>query len=603
MCGINGFNWPDQALVEKMNHATRYRGPDDRGRYVDNQISLGFCRLSIIDLSADGNQPMSNEDGSIWVVFNGEIYNYRTLRAELVAKGHLFRSQTDTEIIIHGYEEYGLEVFNRLRGMWGLCLYDRHKAQMILCRDRFGIKPLYYFMDAKRLVFSSMIAGILCHDIPKQPNDQAVMEFLAFNLEQHTEQTFFAGVNSLLPGHLLRYDLASRRGKVDRWYSPQQRFAVGAEELREIFDESVRLHLVSDVPVGVCLSGGIDSTAIACTMHNELLAPFCTYSLTVPGSLLDESRYIKEVGRLTQAQQYFTTIQPEEFLSDLGDFVSAMEEPVTGLSAYAQYKVFKLAHEQGAKVLLDGQGGDELFAGYHYYYGYRFYELFSQGNWLQLVSEMRAYHRKMGGWFAHGLFGFLLLPNLIRRTLWRRNLTPWLNHELLVELCGDGMDPRWQRMGVRQILNQTLFSTSIPHNLMWEDKSSMRWSIECRVPFVDVDMVEAALGLDTDLLLTNGETKRLFKAAIWDILPVMIRNRKDKIGFQADEDGLFRDERVAPFVDDIVHSASFQERPYWDGKVLLKEFEEHMNGRVNSGQLLWKCINLELWLGGMENVR
>ncbi len=596
MCGINGFTWRDERQIAAMNHATRNRGPDDVGVYVDDDVSLGHCRLAIIDLSAAGHQPMSNADGTIWCVYNGEVYNFREIRGPMAAAGHIFRSQTDTEVVIRAYETEGLACLDRLNGMWGLAFYDRRRRRLVLARDRFGIKPLYYRLDGGRLIFSSMIAGILTHPLPRAPNDRAVMQFLAFNLEQHDRQTFFDGICSLAPGHWLEFDLDTGRHRIERWYEPAARPAAGEDELREAFTASVRRRTVSDVPIGVCLSGGIDSTAITTTLDATLIEPFDTYSLVAPGSDADESRYIEEVARHTRIRTHFTTVAAGEFLDDVDDFVEAMEEPVAGLSAYAQYQVFKLAHAHRAKVLLDGQGGDEILAGYVYYFGYYFYELLAGLKWFALAREMIQSYRKLRDPFPHALLAFLLAPRGLRQWLWRARVCPWIDHDYLERTCGDEMDPRWRRMTVQESLRQTLGSTSIPHNLMWEDKSAMRWSIESRVPFLDVDFVETAMALDTPDLLRDGETKVAFKRAMSGLLPPAIRDRKDKVGFEAPADEFFRDRRVAAFTREVFDSPAFGRRPYWQAKRLRSIFNRHLAGRTKAGQTLWKCLNTELWL-------
>ncbi|MFC1975125.1 asparagine synthase (glutamine-hydrolyzing), partial [Chloroflexota bacterium] len=282
MCGINGFTWQDGALIQAMNDVTKYRGPDDRGIYVDENISLGHTRLSIIDLSSDGHQPMSNEDDTIWITYNGEIYNFQEIRENLPKAGHFFKSKTDTEVIIHAYEMYGLNCMNKFNGMWAFGIYDKNEETLILSRDRYGIKPLYYYVDEERLTFSSMITGILSHQIEIVPNDRAIMEYLAFNLEQHDTYTFFENVNSLAPGHLLIYNLKTKKHRVQRWYTPESREIKNSDTLKNYFTNSVKLRAISDVPVGVCLSGGIDSTAITCTLDKYFTNTFNTYSLIVP---------------------------------------------------------------------------------------------------------------------------------------------------------------------------------------------------------------------------------------------------------------------------------------------------------------------------------
>ena len=595
MCGINGFNWEDKTLITDMNRVTKHRGPDGEGFYIGKNTSLGHVRLSIIDLSEKGQQPMSNEDGTVWITYNGEIYNFQELREELIKKGHIFKSKTDTEVIIHAYEEYGLDCVKQFNGMWGFCIYDKNKDLLILSRDRFGIKPLYYYMDKDRIIFSSMIAGILCHDIETTPNDKAIMEYLAFNLEDHGEYTFFKNIYSLMNGSILIYNLKTKQHNIKQWYYPESRDVKNEEDIRDIFIESIRLRTISDVPVGSCLSGGIDSSAIVCTLDKFLEGTFNTYSLIVPGSSIDESRYIKEVGRDTDTQQFFTIVEEDGFLDEFHDFVVAQEEPVTGLSPYAQYRVMKLAHKHGAKVLLDGQGGDEIFAGYTYYFSWYFYQLFTEFKLYTLIKEMGLYLKNFKNVFPHAMFVFLLFPKSIKYFAWKKLMNKWVNHELLEGVCGE-KDPRWKAMDLKDGLSLTLFSTAIPHLLRWEDKSSMRWGIESRVPFLDVVLVESAISLPSEQKLHNGKTKVVFKRAMDDILPEMIKNRTDKIGFGTPVDDFFRNEKIVEFCKRIIYSESFKRRPYWKWVTVEKIFIDHIQNKKNIGNTIWKWINLEIWL-------
>ncbi len=575
MCGINGFNWNDIYLIEEMNIATKHRGPDDKGIYVDEKISLGHVRLSIIDLSEKGHQPMSNEDETIWITYNGEIYNFQELRYDLGKKGHVFKSNTDTEVIIHAYEEYGLNCVKQFNGMWVFCIYDTNKDILVLSRDQFAIKPLYYYIENNTFIFSSMIAGILCHDIKTAPNDRAIMEYLAFNLEDHKQYTFFANIYSLPQGSTLTYDLKTSRHSIQQWYHLTFREVKNEEVIRDKFIESVRLRTISDVPIGSCLSGGIDSSAIVCTLDTILKNNFSTFSLVVPGSSIDESKYIKEVGRNTKTQQFFTTIGVDEFLKEVDDFIIAQEEPVTGLSPYAQYRVMKLAHEQGAKVLLDGQGGDEIFAGYNYYFSYYFYELFTNLKWYTLLKEIVLYIKNSKNFFPHLMFAFLCLPVSVKYIFWKTFDKKWINHEMLEKVCVD-KDPRWKAMNLNDSLRLTLFSTAIPHLLRWEDKNSMRWSIESRVPFLDFTLVESVNSLPSEQKLCNGKTKVIFKKAMNNILPEMIKNRTDKKGFETPRDDFFRNEKIIEFCKKIIYSESFKNRPYWQWNKVEKIFIDHI---------------------------
>ncbi|TFG45607.1 MAG: asparagine synthase (glutamine-hydrolyzing), partial [Candidatus Brocadiia bacterium] len=550
-------------------------------------VSLGNCRLAILDLTPHGHQPMSNEDGSLWIVHNGEIYNFEELRTELIQLGHTFISRTDTEVVLHAYEQWGIESFEKFHGMWGFCLYDKKAGELILSRDPFGIKPVYYYHHDDRFIFSSMISGILVHKIDTRPNDTAVMEFLAYNLKGHTNNTFFENISIVPAGHYIRYDLKTGKPAVVKWYTPRIHENVSVQDIRQAFFNSVKYRTVADVPIGSCLSGGIDSTAIVCTLDKQLDYPFSTFSFSAPGYKIDETKYIKEVGKHTKTKQFFTEITDEEFLDEIYDLVKTLEEPILGPSLYAQYRVMKLAHQHGAKVLLDGQGGDEIFGGYTYYFAYRFYGLLRRCRLITLCREMFLCAKNFKSFLPFGLFTFILMPNRLKNAIFKLFVRRWINHSLLVKLCGERSDPRWQKLSLKEALRLTLFSTSIPHLLLWEDKNSMRWSVESRVPFLDTKLVEMALSLQPEQKLKNGKTKLIFKQAIKDILPEMILARKDKIGFTVPVNDLFRSPKIIDFCKKIIYSDSFKSRPYWKWDRICRMFNAHIAGRKNHGKELW----------------
>jgi asparagine synthase (glutamine-hydrolysing) len=595
MCGINGITFSDRAIIASMNRVCKNRGPDDEGVFVDESVSLGHRRLSIIDLSPAGHQPMCNEDETIWLVYNGEVYNFQQLRAELEPLGHKFRSHTDSEVIIHAWEQWGTQCFDMFNGMWAFCIYDRAKQRLVLCRDRFGIKPLFYAVQDGRLIFSSMISAILAAGVKTSPNDKSIMQYLAYNLEHHSSETFFNNIFSLEPGSFLEYNLKTQTYSISKWYTPAKKQNVTNDDIRSSFIDSVRSQTVADVPIGSCLSGGIDSSAIVCTLDKFLPYKFFTFSYTVPGSPLDERRYIEEVGRHTKTEQFFTQTSEDDFVAEFEDFVKSLEEPVLGLSPYAQYRVMKLANQHGAKVLLDGQGGDEIFAGYIYYFSYVFYELLTQWKIISLCKEMFAYFRTFKNVMPLGLFAFMLMPSWLRHGLWKVFVNRWLNHGLLEKLSGKGSDPRWCGMSLDDALKLTLFSTAIPHLLRWEDKNAMRWSIESRVPFLDLHLVENAMALKSEQKLKEGKTKIAFKQAVRDILPAMISGRRDKIGFGTPVDEFFRLPKVVNYCKEVIYSDSFKKRPYWNWQKVEKMFNSHITGKGNFGKELWKLVNVEVW--------
>jgi asparagine synthase (glutamine-hydrolysing) len=610
ICGINGFTWNDPELIQKMNLALQHRGPDDQGVYVDDVVSLGHRRLAIIDLSDAGRQPKCNEDGSIWIVFNGEIYNYQEIRETLAARGHKFSSQTDTEVIVHAYEEWGTDCVERFNGMWSFAIYDKRTECIFFSRDRFGVKPLYFSKDDMGLIFSSEIKGILQHSVKRAPYDKAVYDYLIHGFLDHLPQTFFQGIERLMPGHSMIYTLLDGRLERFRWYDLDKeleemvsRMATedeAAEKIRELFMDSVRYRLISDVPVGSCLSGGIDSSAIVYAMRDlKERAEIKTFSLIFPGKKIDESSFIEEVVADTKVESHSVSPDTEDLVRDLTDLILTQEEPFGSLSIYGQYMVMQLAHENKMKVLLDGQGSDEVFAGYLIYHKYYLFE-----SLLHLrFGEARASAKRMG----NPLQDLVLFPAMTvlsalglsggwlgRIWLSRMNhLKGWEGMDLANPLIERGFD-------LNRALASDLLRYSIPQLLRYEDKNSMRWSIESRVPFLDFRLVELAASLPSSCKIRRGTTKYILRKALKGLVSERILGRKDKIGFAAlDEDWLMSQDFVQ-MAQEIFSSSRFEGRRYWKSQMVMQMLDEHTGAggrkRKNHSIALWRIINAELWM-------
>lgn len=601
MCGINGFSFPSSDLITKMNKANRLRGPDDTGTYVDDRVSLGHNRLSIIDLSPNGHQPMSNEDDTVWIVYNGEVYNFQELRERLIAAGHRFKSDTDTEVILHGYEEYGFECEKHFNGMWAFCIYDKRKNLLFLGRDQYGIKPLYYRLDDRNIAFSSTISGLLCHG-RDEPDPKAIMMYLAYNLEDYDEDTFFLHVKRLLPGHSGVYDLKTRTLEVKAWYSDEGKAvdrSMDAENLRNTFIASVRSRTISDVPIGACLSGGIDSSSIVCVLDSLLDQRFKCFSMVAPGFKRDESKYIDIVGQSAEIDQYRVEIGERQFYDDLLDFMLYQEEPVIGMSTFAQYQVMKLAHGQQMKVLLDGQGGDEILGGYTYYFGYHYLELLRKMKLGTLAKEFMSdwtYNQHQNNLFPVMMFGFLLIPDPLKFEVWSRTMEKWVNKQHLVEVCGRKGDPRWYVKTMDGIQQMSLRMTAIPEMLRYEDKNSMRFGIESRVPFLDPDLVEYCRRLAIPQRISKGVSKKLFREAMKGIVPDAILSRRDKVGFESRVDDFFRSQEIVDLCNKVFTSQRFRSRPYWVADNVMALLNDHVSGKARAGDKLWKILTTELWL-------
>ncbi len=600
MCGINGFNWSNKKLIKEMNAAIKHRGPDDEGYYTDKRISLGSVRLAIVDLSSKGHMPMVSKDKNLIIIHNGEIYNYKE-----IGKGDSFKSRTDTEVILHAYKKWGTKCVKKFNGMWAFAIYDKEKDILFLSRDRFGIKPLYYYYSKNKFIFSSEIKAILRHDIERKTNDAIIFDYLFYNLVDHTEETFFKGIKRLMPGHNLIFNLKTGELKIEEYYNIKKRIKYKKrklkqddyKKLKELFLKSVQRRLISDVPVGSCLSGGIDSSSIVCAMRNLNKRKIIkTFSLSFPHENIDETKYQKIIIKRAQTKSYFTTPKPEEFLDDLNDFLLSQEEPVTGTSAYAQYRVMKLAHDNKMKVLLDGQGSDELFAGYHYYFSYYFKELLLKLKWIKLIKEILDYKKVNRSNKAIKFFIFLLLPY---------NFKLWINYKKNNFLDKDFISNfKNRKVKIRQWKNRTLNSAliesliyySIPHLLRHEDKNAMRFSIESRVPFLDHQLVEFALSKPPYFNINKGITKYGLRKALRKLVPTAILSRKDKIGFATPEDKWLRNKRIEREIRRIINSESFKKRKYWNSNKIKKMYDKHIQGKKNYGNEIWKCICLEKWL-------
>jgi asparagine synthase (glutamine-hydrolysing) len=591
-----------------MNHALQHRGPDDQSTYIDDKISLGHRRLAIIDLSPAGRQPKSNEDESIWIVFNGEIYNFQEIRSELEKSGHHFSSNTDTEVIIHAYEEWGTDCVERFNGMWAFAIYNKNKGTIFFSRDRFGVKPIYFCQDEKGLIFSSEIKGILQHSIKRVPNEKAIYDFLVLGFVDHLPQTFFQGIDRLMPGESMIYDLSRGTMNKFKWYDLADKLSdagkiteeEAAKRIRELFEDSVRYRLISDVPVGSCLSGGIDSSSIVYAMRKDCQASeIKTFSMVFPGKKLDESSFINEVVATAKVEAHRVSPTTNDLLKDIYDLIQTQEEPFGSLSIYGQYKVMQLANKAGMKVLLDGQGSDEIFAGYFIYYKYYLFESLlhlRMGETIETAKRMKSKLQDIVLFPAMTLLSTLGLSQGILQNLWlsrRKYLKGFDKIVLSNPLTDRGFD-------LNRALHSDLTRYSIPQLLRYEDKNSMRWSIESRVPFLDYRLVELALSLPSSLKIRKGTTKYILRKAMKGLVSDRILERKDKIGFAApDEDWLMSPDFVET-ARQIFASNKFCSRRYWNADIVMQMLEEHLGvgckSRKNHSEMLWRIINVELWL-------
>jgi asparagine synthase (glutamine-hydrolysing) len=591
ICGFTGHRDPD--LLRAMAASLRHRGPDDDGFYESDAASLGFRRLAIIDLDT-GAQPMSTDGGRLQMVYNGEIYNYRELRAELEAQGRQFTTRSDTEVALHAYAEWGPAAFRRFNGMWAIALLDTRgdQPQLVLCRDHFGIKPLFFAEHAGRVVFASEIKAILEDPtFPRRVDEQQLYEYLGFGLYDHNDLTFFAGIRQVAAGAYVVVDGGGIRET--RYWTPvlAEDADPDPKEFLRLFTRAVERRLVADVPVGTCLSGGLDSSSIVCVM-DRLLAQHVpdsvslgdrlkTFSAVFPGDPIDERRYAEAVLAVTSADPTWVHPTSEEWLGELETWVWHAEEPMITTAPYAMWSVMRAA-SQKVTVLLDGQAGDELLGGYvPYQYVYL----------RQLLREHRYPEFSVESARARDTVG-----RLARRRMWERRHRVDVASLLRPEWTSGKQrphDPRVQDDLKRRLL-QDLTTFSLPSLLRYEDRNSMAHSMESRLPFLDQELVEWILRLPASAIVSGGWSRRILREAMRGILPEEVRQRRRKIGFTTPEFRWFRQQRSS--IQSLMRSPSFQSRPYWDAEAVAAAFRLACVGGSEESLFFWRAVNVELWL-------
>ena len=611
ICGIINFNKKpvEESKISRMMSKIKHRGPDDEGILIENNIGFGFVRLSILDLSPEGHQPMYDETNRFIIIHNGEVYNYIELREELIEKGYRFRSNTDTEVILKSYIEWGEDCLSKFNGMWAFCIFDRKTKHIFISRDRYGIKPFYYYLDENQFIFASEIPAILAIMSNKpRANYKTIFDFLVFNRTDQTEQTFFKEIKKLQHGCKLKiknsklriskwYDLPSRVGSTEPFNSPT--------EFRELFSSAVGLRLRSDVPVGVCLSGGLDSSSIVSILLKDFdKKDLNTFSAVYgEGKRGDESSFIQSYspagasakeGNQSISHMHYTTPNAETLFNDIDVFISAHAEPIPSTSPYAQFKVMELA-QKNVVVTLDGQGADEMLAGYHYFFGFYYKDLLKRIRLLRLISELVHYLKLHKSSYGLKTFLYFLLPSTLRTSV-RVGEKGYLRDSFIKQYSDNNTIAG--SLYNSASLNKALldhFEYKLEHLLKWEDRNSMYFSLESRVPFLDYRLVEKSLSLPSELILNNGWTKYILREAMKGVLPEKIRLRRDKIGFMTPEDEWFRTNKFQTIIWAILNSDSFRDREIIDPIYAKKLYQNHLDKKVQASKEIWKWINLELW--------
>ena len=615
MCGIAGIYNLNHQLVDKnilirMSDAIKHRGPNDVGFYLNKNLGFGHRRLSIIDLSTAGHQPMSNEDGSIWLIFNGEIYNYLELIPELKLKGHIFKSHTDSEVIIHAYEEYGEKCLNKFNGMWAFALWDNANKKLFCSRDRFGVKPFYYYYNNNQLIFSSEIKALFLHpEIKKVPNMRIIFDYLSYGFTDHTEQTFFKGIQQLRGSHYLT---VNKNGlKITKYWDLHERNDITinndngySQKFYRLFEDSIRLRLRSDVPIGTCLSGGLDSSSIVCIVNKLLkeegiknLGKYQkTFTSCFAEKKYDERQFSQSVIKQTGAEENLTFPKSENLFNEMQKIVWHQDEPFGSTSIFAQWCVMKLANKKNIKVLLDGQGGDELLGGYEGYKSSFFANLLKQFKIISLLKEINNFGIKSIAPLLPGIL-FYFLPRPLSNNLFHyfnRDNNRYLDNKFKLNYYHSVEHYKKFNNIFNNHLYENLIYYALPQLLHYEDRNSMAFSIEARVPFLDYRLVEFMFSIPSNQKIGSGYTKVVLRNAMKGIIPELIRKRRDKMGFVTPEDIWFRG-ILKKQIYSILNSFSFKKRGIFNVDQINKEFKLYCENKKNSGFIIWRWINLELW--------
>jgi len=631
MCGIVGFNWEDKSLVRRMAEAIIHRGPDDVAYFTDSGLSLGMRRLSIIDLKK-GIYPLTNEDRDIFLIFNGEIYNFPKLKEMLEQKGHFFRTHTDGEVMVHLYEEYKEDFVKYLNGMFAVCIYDSKKKELILARDRVGIKPLYYYYNKGNLVFASEIKSILeLNSIKREVNISALNQYFALR-HNLFEDTLFQGIKRLLPAHLIKFNLKDKSMNIQKYWDinlgaqGNESLAVYEKKIFELLKDSVKKQLVSDVPLGVYLSGGIDSSAIVLMMslirkEENSNAPIRTYSVGFAnGEKVNETKYARQVSELFGTEHKEFLIKPD-VVKLLPRIAWHCDEPL-GDSALIPVYLLSEDAKKTSTVVLTGDGGDELFAGYDHYRFLKATESASRvagfNNWAPFLNKKiplkmwdkfykhssnlgkSAYKRgenviknikdnKAKAYYElMGMFNDDERKELLKNNYYEKINYETINNEFFADKQTSAQDylKRAQLFDFKKMLAESF--------LMKTDRMTMAHSIEARVPLLDHRMVELAFSIPSKYKLKGfSETKYVFRRALRHHLPKNIVERKKQTFHVPVENWLDKD--LKGTVADLLNTTKLFKQGILDHNYVKKIMENYNSGKLFYARQLWTLLMFELW--------
>jgi asparagine synthase (glutamine-hydrolysing) len=590
-----------------MRDSLAHRGPDDAGMWtsVDGAVVLGSRRLAILDLSPGGHQPMPDTTGTVRVVFNGEIYNYVELREELAQEGYGFRSRTDTEVLLAAYKAWGTDCLARLNGMFAFAIWDEKRKRLFAARDRFGEKPFYYHCRPERGVFlfgSEIKALLMSKLVDARPNNSAVYQFLVLRELDRGAETMFLDILALPPAHALVYSPGPSTLKVWRYWNldPDAEIRLAnddayGERLLDLLRDSVRLRLRSDVPVGSSLSGGLDSSTIVSLVAQHRNGQRQeTFSARFHDAHFDEGPHIQRMADWAGVQPHYVYPDPARLPDELEVLTWYQGQPFFGSSVYAQWSVMRLAKECRVTVLLDGQGGDELLAGYHYYFGAYYRALIQQFRWGTFLSSFYCFARDQGPSSLPIIFYYLLPPSL--RPVLRRLVRPsCIPAEFAHQWGSRSVTPAIRfKDPVKEVLYETLTTSVLPTLLRYADRNSMAFSREVRLPLLDHRLVEFLFAIPAEQKMRGAETKVVLRNAIRGIVPEETRTRKDKLGFAPPQASWLRGPQRL-WAEEVLRSSSFRHRPWTEPKVVERIWQRFLSGQSHGDTMVWRWLSLEFW--------
>lgn len=612
MCGIAGElrfdrRVSDPSITRAMCDAQIHRGPDEEAYYTNAGLTLGIRRLAIVN-SSKGLYPLGNEDGTVHLVLDGDPYGLRGLRVKLERRGHKFCSRTGAELVVHGYEEWGPRFLHELSGMFAFALWDEARQLLWLTRDHFGVKPLHYHKNSKFLAFASEIKPLLRHpEVPVRPNEKVIMQYLQSERVDTTQDTFFLGVNRLSPAN---YMLVHSDGVVERerYWKPNISKRVGsegraavAETTRLLFIEAVRQQLVRGIRAGVSLSGGIDSSSIISVMrridyegitsNNQQIR---TFSAVFPGDVIDESGLVRTVCKATNAENFAVAPTWEDFWRDLPTLVRCQEEPFDASFAYSHWRVMKCASERGAKVMLEGHGGDELLCGYPDYYFYYFLTLVKHIKWRKLLVEALL-SRDLVKDAVKTLVARVPLPSILTY-IGSVIIEHFLKRATQLQQSPSSEESQPSRTLASDLASKLeidVTALTLPPALRCVDRNSMWHSIEVRVPFLQKAFFDYFASLPLDLKIRDGWTKYAFRRAMKGLLPEQIRLRRTKIGFQTPRSKWIENELRGKLLD-FFSGPDLRSTRYYSAHAARSILEKRTLSDWEN-RLIWRLLNLEMW--------